>query len=164
MEKTSATTANSFLSYLKNYGFVLFMLLGIVSGTLLGLYFPEAKGLKPLGDLFINLMFCIVVPMVFVSIASAIANMDSAGRAGKVMGITVAAFSVTALIAAIIMYAVVSCINIVPAGFSVNEMVTSTEELTKITAGELLVNFFTKPDFAELPSRRAMLPLINAAS
>lgn len=160
MEKTSATTANSFLSYLKNYGFVLFMLLGIVSGTLLGLYFPEAKGLKPLGDLFINLMFCIVVPMVFVSIASAIANMDSAGRAGKVMGITVAAFSVTALIAAIVMYAVVSCINIVPAGFSVNEMVTSTEELTKITAGELLVNFFTKPDFAELLSRRAMLPLI----
>lgn len=58
------------------------------------------------------------------------------------------------------MYGVVSCINIVPAGFSVSEIVTSTEELTKITAGELLVNFFTKPDFAELLSRRAMLPLI----
>ena len=156
----NAKGKNSFFS---NYGFVMFMLLGIFSGTIVGLVWPGATVLSPLGDLFINMMFCIVVPMVFVSVSSAIANMDSAKQAGKVMGVTVGTFSVTALIAAIIMYVVVRIVNIVPEGFSVKEMVTSTEELTDITTGELIVNFFTKPDFSELLSRRAMLPLIVAA-
>ena len=141
----------------------MFMLLGIFSGTIVGLVWPGATMLSPLGDLFINMMFCIVVPMVFVSVSSAIANMDSPKQAGKVMGVTVGTFSVTALIAAIIMYVVVRIVNIVPEGFSVKEMVTSTEDLTDITTGELIVNFFTKPDFSELLSRRAMLPLIVAA-
>ena len=156
----NAKGKNSFFS---NYGFVMFMLLGIFSGTIVGLVWPGATVLSPLGDLFINMMFCIVVPMVFVSVSSAIANMDSPKQAGKVMGVTVGTFSVTALIAAIIMYVVVRIVNIVPEGFSVKEMVTSTEELTDITTGELIVNFFTKPDFSELLSRRAMLPLIVAA-
>lgn len=150
-------------SFFSNYGFVMFMLLGIISGTIVGLVWPGATMLSPLGDLFINMMFCIVVPMVFVSVSSAIANMASAKQAGKIMGVTVGTFSVTALIAAVIMYAVVRGINIVPEGFSVQEMVTSTEDLTDITTGELIVNFFTKPDFSELLSRRAMLPLIVAA-
>lgn len=156
----NAKGKNSFFS---NYGFVMFMLLGIFSGTIVGLVWPGATVLSPLGDLFINMMFCIVVPMVFVSVSSAIANMDSAKQAGKVMGVTVGTFSVTALIAAVIMYVIVRIVNIVPEGFSVKEMVTSTEELTDITTGELIVNFFTKPDFSELLSRRAMLPLIVAA-
>lgn len=156
----NAKGKNSFFS---NYGFVMFMLLGIFSGTIVGLVWPGATMLSPLGDLFINMMFCIVVPMVFVSVSSAIANMDSPKQAGKVMGVTVGTFSVTALIAAIIMYVVVRIVNIVPEGFSVKEMVTSTEDLTDITTGELIVNFFTKPDFSELLSRRAMLPLIVAA-
>ena len=156
----NAKGKNSFFS---NYGFVMFMLLGIFSGTIVGLVWPGATMLSPLGDLFINMMFCIVVPMVFVSVSSAIANMDSAKQAGKVMGVTVGTFSVTALIAAVIMYVIVRIVNIVPEGFSVKEMVTSTEELTDITTGELIVNFFTKPDFSELLSRRAMLPLIVAA-
>ncbi|SFH86676.1 dicarboxylate/amino acid:cation symporter [Selenomonas caprae] len=151
------------MQYLKNYGFVIFMLIGIVSGTAVGLCWPEAKGLKPLGDLFINMMFCIVVPMVFVSIASAIANMGSAGRAGKVMGITITTFTVTALIASLLMYGVVSCIDIVPVGFSVSEMAASAAEVKSVSISELVVNFFTKPDFVELLSRRAMLPLIVAA-
>ena len=106
---------------------------------------------------------CVVVPMVFCSISSAIANMKTPGRAGKVMGVTTVTFLVTAAIAAIVMYVVVRFINIVPAGFSVDKMVTSTEDIADITPGQLIVNFFTKPDFGELLSRRAMLPLIVAA-
>ena len=97
--------------------------------------------------------------MVFLSISSAIANMSSAKKAGKIMGVTVSTFLVTAAIAAVIMYAVVSLIPVVPAGF------TSTETVAPETASisELIVNFFTKPDFTELWSRRAILPLIVAA-
>ena len=62
---------------LKNYGFIIMMLTGIVAGCVVGAVWPGATVLEPLGTIFINLMFCIVVPMVFCSIASAIANMDS---------------------------------------------------------------------------------------
>ena len=102
---------------LKNYGFIIMMLTGVVAGCIVGAIFPLIKDgdtvinpgatvLEPLGTVFINLMFCIVVPMVFCSIASAIANMDSMKKAGKIMGVTVVSFCVTAGIAAIIMYVV----------------------------------------------------------
>ena len=100
--------------FLKNYGFLIFMLTGIVAGCIVGAIFPAVKDaegniLEPLGTVFINLMFCIVVPMVFCSIASAIANMDSMKKAGKIMGVTVATFMVTAGIAALIMSSSAGC-------------------------------------------------------
>ena len=49
---------------LKNYGFIICMLAGIVAGCIVGLVWPGATVLEPLGALFTNLMFCIVVPMV----------------------------------------------------------------------------------------------------
>jgi Na+/H+-dicarboxylate symporter len=150
-------------SFWKSYWFIFCMMAAIIAGTILGLKWPGATVLEPMGTLFINAMFCVVVPMVFVSISSAIANMKTMKRAGKVMGVTIVTFLTTAAIAAILMYIVVSIINIVPDNFSVKEMVTKTEEVTDVTVGDLIVNFFTKPDFSELLSRRAMLPLIVAA-
>ena len=116
-----------------------------------------ASVLKPLGTVFINLMFCIVVPLVFASIAGAVANMQSRKRAGKVMGTTIAAFLVTGAIAAVIMMILMKLIPPV------------TEPWGNLAAGEvgeqksladLLVSFFTAEDFVGLLSRRAMLPLI----
>jgi Na+/H+-dicarboxylate symporter len=113
---------------------------------------------------FINAMFCVVVPMVFVSISSAIANMKTMKRAGKVMGVTIVTFLYHSRHCGNTdVYCGFSIINIVPDNFSVKEMVTKTEEVTDVTVGDLIVNFFTKPDFSELLSRRAMLPLIVAA-
>ena len=79
-------------SFWKNYRFVICMMVSIVAGTATGLLWPGATVLEPLGTLFINAMFCVVVPMVFASIASAIANMKSLSRAGKVMGTTIITF------------------------------------------------------------------------
>ena len=150
-------------SFWKSYGFVISMLVAIVAGVIVGLCWPGATVLEPLGTLFINAMFCVVVPMVFVSISSAIANMQSFKRAGKMMGTTVATFLITAAIAAVLMYIVVSIIKIVPDNFSVAEAAAETEEVTETSVGDMIVNFFTKPDFSDLLSRRAMLPLIVAA-
>ena len=89
--------------FLKNYWFILCMLTGIVGGCLVGAFAPGFGGkIEFLGTLFINMMFCVVVPMVFCSIASAIANMKSVKRAGKIMGVTIATFLVTAAIAGIL--------------------------------------------------------------
>ncbi|MCR4590142.1 MAG: dicarboxylate/amino acid:cation symporter [Lachnospiraceae bacterium] len=144
--------------FLKNYWFLLTMLTGIVAGCITGAVWPGATALEPLGTVFINMMFCVVVPMVFCSISSAIANMPGVKRAGKLLFTTVVTFFITAAIASIIMYAVVRI-------FPVFTMQPEYEAADPETLGiaDLLVNFFTKPDFAELLSRRAILPLIIAA-
>ena len=154
--------------FLKNYGFIICMLIGIIAGCVAGALWPVVKdasgeviskgatALEPLGTVFINLMFCIVVPMVFCSICSAIANMDSMKKAGKIMGVTVATFLVTAAIAAVIMYVVCRVFPLVQGQYEATEgMVGET-----LGVADMLINFFTKPDFMELWSRRAILPLI----
>ncbi len=147
------------MSFLKKNWFMCLMLLGIIGGSITGLLWPGATVLEPLGTVFINLMFCVVVPMVFFSISSAIANMPSVKKAGSVLWKTVIVFLITAAVASLIMYIIVSIFNLVPAGF-----VNVEEEVEKeVVVSDLIVNFFTKPDFTELFSRRAILPLIIAA-
>ncbi len=154
--------------FLKNYGFIVCMLIGILGGCITGALWPAVKDangdiinagarvLEPLGTVFINLMFCIVVPMVFCSIASAIANMDSMKKAGKIMGTTIATFLVTAGIAALIMYIVCRIFPLVQGQYEVVE----GEVGQTLGLADMIINFFTKPDFTELWSRRAILPLI----
>ena len=161
-------------SFLKNYGFLILMLIGIVAGCIVGAIWPAVKEvvdgetvvvvkgatvLEPLGTVFLNLMFCIAVPTVFCSIASAIANMQSAKRAGKIMGVTITTFLVTAAIAAVITYIVVRLIPPVTGEYDLIE----GEVGDTLGVADMIVNFFTKPDFTELWSRKAILPLIVAA-
>ena len=104
-------------SIAKNYLFLGVMLAAMALGCIAGWLWPAAVDegggvisgtgatiLKPMGTVFINMMFCVVVPMVFSSISSAVANMESRRRAGRIMGVTVATFVVTGAIAAVIMY------------------------------------------------------------
>lgn len=159
-------------SFWKNYGFLILMLTGIVAGCIVGAIWPAVKDaegeilekgatvLEPLGTVFINLMFCITVPTVFCSISSAIANMRSAKRAGKIMGVTVATFLATAAIAAVIMYVVVL---IFPPVVNKYDVLAEGEVGSTLGLADMIINFFTKPDFTELWSRKAILPLIVAA-
>ena len=106
-------------SVAKNYRFMAIMLAAMVLGAILGWCWPVVKGtdgstvsagatvLKPFGTVFINMMFCIVVPLVFASISSAVANMQSRKRAGKIMGVTVGTFVITGAIAAVVMFLLV---------------------------------------------------------
>ena len=142
---------------LKNYGFIISMLAGIVGGCIVGLVWPQsAKSLEPLGTLFTNMMFCLVVPMVFCSISSAIANMPSMKRAGKIMGVTLATFFTTAAIASVIMYTIMRIFPVITGTYDV----PVADPGDVMGAGDMIVSFFTKPDFVDLLSRRAILPLI----
>ena len=144
-------------NFLKNYASILFMLAGIVGGCIVGAIWPGATALKPLGTLFINMMFCIVVPMVFASIAGAVANMGNRKRAGKIMGVTIGTFVITGAIAAVIMYIV---LNVFPPVLTPWTEIPSEEMGEYASLSTMLVNFFTAEDFVGLLSRRAMLPLI----
>ena len=144
-------------AYWKNYGFLTFMLIGIVAGCIVGAVWPGATALEPLGTLFINMMFCIVVPLVFASISSAVANMGARKRAGRIMGATVGTFVVTGAIAAVIMFVLM---KIFPPVLVPWQDIPSEDIGEYATLSEMVVNFFTASDFVGLLTRRAILPLI----
>ena len=65
----------------KSYRFPLILLCSIVLGCIAGALLGDKAGvLAPLGDIFVNAMFTVVVPMVFISIASAVGNMSNMKR------------------------------------------------------------------------------------
>ena len=156
-------------SVAKNYRFMAIMIGSMILGAILGWVWPVVKdaednvisagatALKPLGTVFINMMFCIVVPLVFASISSAVANMKSRKRAGKIMGTTVATFVVTGAIAAVIMFLLA---KVFPPVLTPWAELPSEEMGEYASLSELIVNFFTAEDFVGLLSRKAMLPLI----
>ena len=144
-------------NFLKNNWFFFTMILGIVLGIVVGFLWDGAAALEPLGTLFINMMFCVVVPMVFFSISSSIANMKSAKRAGKLMGTTIVTFMCTTIIASVIMYIIVRFVPVY-----MGDPVFDESSATAMSAGDMIVGFFTKADFPELWSRRSILQLIVA--
>ena len=92
-------------SVAKNYRFLAILLSCMVAGALLGWFRPKwGHSIAFLGTVFINMMFCVVVPLVFASIAGSVANMESRQRAGKIMGVTVGTFVITGAIAAVLMF------------------------------------------------------------
>ena len=145
-------------SVLKNYRFLAIMLSSMIAGCIVGWFWPEfGMKLKPLGTVFINMMFCVVVPLVFASISSSIAGMRSRSRAGKIMGTTIGTFVVTGAIAATIMFVLM---KLFPPVLTAWETLPSEEMGEYASLSQMIVNFFTAEDFVGLLSRRAMLPLI----
>ena len=156
-------------SVARNYAFLAVMLGSMILGSVVGWIFPQVKDaegtviqagatvLKPLGTLFINMMFCIVVPMVFASIAGSIATMKSRKRAGKIMGTTILTFVITGAIAAAIMIVLMKLVPPVLVPWS--DLAEGVVD-DPISIPDLIVNFFTVGDFSALLSRSAMLPLI----
>ncbi|MDR2729616.1 MAG: dicarboxylate/amino acid:cation symporter [Treponema sp.] len=144
-------------SIMKNYLFLGIMLAAIIIGCIVGAVWPGATVLEPLGRVFINLMFCIVVPLVFCSIAGAVANMANRGRMGKILGTTLVVFIVTGIVACVIM---IILMKIFPPVLSPWANVPKGTVDNQTTLAALIVNFFTVSDFAGLLTRRAMLPLI----
>ena len=144
-------------SFYRSYGFLAAMLACIVLGCAVGAAWPGAVCLEPLGTVFINMMFCLVVPLVFCSLAGSIANTRSRRRAGRILGATLGVFVVTGLLAAFIMLVIVRVFPPVLTPWTDAAAGTVDDPAPLAT---LLVNFFTVNDFSALLSRRAMLPLI----
>ncbi len=77
--------------FFKNYGQTLLLLLGVGLGALCGaLLGPSASVVKPVGEIFLNLMFVLVVPVVFFSIASSMYRMTRERKVGSVLGWSIA--------------------------------------------------------------------------
>ena len=142
----------------KSYRFPIILVMGIIVGALLGVTLGEkATVFKPLGDIFLNLMFTIVVPMVYVSITAAVGNMVNMKRLGKILGNLVITFIITGMFAAALVLVVV---NIWPPAANTTIQLANAEMQEAASVGDLLVNSLTVNDFSGLMSRNNMLPII----
>lgn len=131
---------------------------GIAVGSIVGLTMPNVVSyIKPLGDIFLNLLFVSVVPLVFFAVANSIASLEQESKFGKILLTMSFTFLLFILIAAIFTIGVVYL-------FPLNTIVGSKEVVLEATKnenwGDKIVSFFTVGEFTELFSRRNMLALL----
>ncbi len=83
-----------------NYKKTILLVVGLIIGAIVGIVFGEkAKYLAPFGDVFINLLLVIIVPLLFLTISTSIAKIKQPKRLGKVLVTIFISFIVTSLIA-----------------------------------------------------------------
>ena len=153
--------------FLKNYMSVIILLAAIIIGAIVGVVCKEqAAVLSPLGDIFLNLLFVIIVPLIFFSITSAIAKMKQPKRIGKVMVTIIVTFVITSLIAVVVGVLStywVKLVNVEENGeqireaFSVSETAEETEDVTIL---ERTVEVLTVKDFTGLLSKNNIIAII----
>lgn len=142
----------------KSYRFPIILIISIVIGSIIGIVFGEkAVVLKPFGDIFLNLMFTAVVPLVFVTISSAVGSMVNMKRLGKILGSMFALFVITGLIAGIL---IIFIVKVFPPAAGVKIALESPGEIEKVNLAQQIVNALTVDDFTKLISRSNMMPLI----
>lgn len=140
------------------YRFSIILVGAILVGSLIGIKMgPKAVMFKPLGDLFINGMFMVVVPLVFVTISGSISAMSDMARLGKILKSLLLVFVSTGAVAGVLVLIVV---NIFPPAKGVVLSMPAAEALKPFSTGSQIVSALTVTDFPELISRKNMLPLI----
>jgi len=146
-------------SILKSYSSIFLLLLGIFVGSIFGFFFPETVSfLKPIGDIFLNLLFVTVVPMVYFAVSNSIANVSNQGNFGKIIFTMIFTFLLFIVIAAIYTIGIVYLFPTEALGS--NEIIDLGIETTHENLGDKIVNFFTVGEFINLFSRQNMLALL----
>jgi Na+/H+-dicarboxylate symporter len=146
------------MSWLKNYGNIVWIMVGMIVGSCVGIIFgKDAEVLKPIGDIFLNLLFVAVIPVVFFSISSAIANLMGGTQISRIMLTMAGVYLVMIVMAALLTMLAVTL-------FPVHQITTAAGKLKQETAGKLsgdqITQLFTTGEFYQLLSRKNMLAMI----
>jgi Na+/H+-dicarboxylate symporter len=154
-------------NFFKNYKMTLILLLSIIIGGIIGAVVgPKAKVLEPFGQIYLNLMFSIIVPLVFFSVTSAIANMSGMNRLGKIMINILIIFVITGILSGIL--AIVGALIFNPTkgldAVAIKNILSQAGEVSKdtqsLSLSQQLVKTITVGDFTDLFSKNNMLQII----
>ena len=150
--------------FLKNYKSTIILLAAIIVGAIVGVIFQEkAAVLSPLGDIFLNLLLVIIVPLIFLNITTAITKMDSPKRMGKILGIIVVVFLAMSLISVFVGFGATFKTNLVSVEdgetirASLEEVEAEQEDLNLL---ERTATLLTVNDFPALLSRNNITALL----
>ncbi len=147
-----------------NYKQTIILILSIIIGAIVGLVFGEkASVISPLGDIFINLMFVVIVPLIFLTITTAIIKMESPKRLGKIMSRIVVAFVIMSVISALIGLVSTYSFNLVKTDDNSKIMELLDEESVidnDLSILERTASLLTVSDFNVLLSKNSIIPLL----
>ncbi|MGV6944936.1 dicarboxylate/amino acid:cation symporter [Sphingobacterium kyonggiense] len=147
-------------SILKNYGSIILLLLGITIGSLIGRFTPQYVDiLKPVGDIFLNLLFVSVIPLLFFAISSSIANIEDSNKLGRTIIIMTIVFISTIIIAAVLTIAGLWAFPVT----AIRDASAALEPLTgnaNETWGDRIVRFLSVDEFGNLLSRKSILAFV----
>ncbi len=157
--------------FLSNYKSTIILLVAIIVGAIVGIIFQEkATILSPLGDLFLNLLLVIIVPLIFLTITTSIAKMKQPKRIGKIMITIICVFIFTSIIAVIIGFVSTYFVKLVNPedGEQIRaslQEATSDEETDEeeLTIADRTVNLLTVNDFSKLLSKDNIVALLIAS-
>ncbi len=157
--------------FLSNYKSTIILLVAIIVGAIVGIIFQEkATILSPLGDLFLNLLLVIIVPLIFLTITTSIAKMKTPKRLGKIMVTIICVFLCTSIIAVLVGFASTYFIKLVNPedGEQIRaslEETTDEEESSddEVTILDRTVSLLTVNDFQKLLSKENIMALLVAS-
>ena len=149
---------------LKNYKSTIILLGAIIIGGIVGVIFGDkTKVLSPFGDLFLNLLLVIIVPLIFLTITTSIGRMKQPKRLGKILGSILFVFIITSLVSVLIGF-VGTRISLVDSKDAVkikevlsDEIESENEELNILSR---TVNTISTNDFVNILSRDNIIALI----
>jgi len=151
--------------FLSNYKATIILLVAIILGAVIGIVFQEkAAVVKPLGDLFLNLLLVIIVPLIFLTVSTSIAKMKTPKRLGKIMITIVCVFVITSLIAVLVGFASTYFVKLVDTEdgevirASLEEV--AEEETEEITILDRTVRLLSVNDFNKLLSKDNIIALL----
>ena len=158
-------------NFFKTYKSTIILLAAIIVGAIVGIVFGEkAAVLSPLGDVFLNLMFVAIVPLIFVSVSTSIAKMKQPKRLGKIMVTIVVVFVITSLVAVLVGLASTYSFKLVEAedGEQIKASLEDADETESEPAEDLsilerTVSVLTVNDFQNLLSKNSIIAILVVA-
>lgn len=154
-------------NFLKTYKSTIILLAAIIVGAIIGIVFGEkAAVLSPLGDIFLNLLFVAIIPLIFVSITVSISKMKQPKRLGKIMLTIVGVFVITSLVAVLIGLLSTYSFNLVEPEdgeqirASLESDVEAENESEDVSFLERTVSVLTVSDFPDLLSKNNLIALL----
>ena len=152
-------------SFIKNYKSTLILLSSIILGTIVGLIFKEkASILSPFGDLFLNLLLVIIIPLIFLTIATSIGKMKTPKRIGKILSTILGVFIVTSLISVLVGLITTKTFTLVDVKNTeaIKEVlsVEETVESESVNFLERTINTISVSDFSKILTRDNIVAVI----
>lgn len=143
---------------LSSYFFPCILIVSILLGGLTGSYFGSITPyLKPFGEIFLNLIFTAIVPLIFFSLSAAIARRDSAGKLGKIIFNMTLVFLFTGIVAAVYSLLIV---KLFPLGQGISLPLAAMVPASAKNFSEQISGIFTVSDFSKLLNHEHILALI----
>lgn len=153
--------------FLSNYKSTIILLVAIIVGAIVGIVFKEkATIVKPLGDLFLNLLLVIVVPLIFLTITTSVSKMKSPKRLGKIVITIIGVFVFTSIIAVLIGFLSTYFVKLVEPEdgeqirASLEQTTEETEDTEELTIADRTVQLLTVDDFYKLLSKDNIIALL----